>query len=162
MRGRPAQKTLRIPGASSTSVHADAMFGAFLDLTCAYRFGAPGHDVVAATLRDPATSTLLGSCYYFPGTLPATCSADLGLTARIEPMGGEYSLVLETERFAHAVGIELDDFLPLDNYVSVEPGESRRIVLTAMRPAASLRGRVSALNGSGPVPIVASEAAHVR
>ena len=112
MRGRPAHKTLRIPGGSSTSIHADEMFGAFLDLTRAYRFGAPGHDVVAATLRDPATATLLGSCYYFPGTLPATCPTDLGLTARIEPMGGEYSLVLETKRFAHAVGIELDDFLP--------------------------------------------------
>jgi beta-mannosidase len=162
MRGRAAHKTVRIPGASSTSIHADAMFGAFLDLTCAYRFGAPGHDVVAATLRDPATATLLGSCYYFPGTLPATCSTDLGLTARIEPMGGEYSLVLETERFAHAVSIELDDFLPADNYFSVEPGESRRVALTAMPPGASLRGHVSALNGSGPVPIVASEAAHVR
>ena len=162
MRGRPAQKTLRIPGGSSTSIHADEMFGAFLDLTRAYRFGAPGHDVVAATLRDPATATLLASCYYFPGTLPATCSADLGLTARVEPMGGEYSLVLETKRFAHAVGIELDDFLPADNYVCVEPGEIRRVALTAMRPAASLRGRVSALNGSGTVPIVASEAAHVR
>ncbi len=138
------------------------MFGAFLDLTRAYRFGAPGHDVVAATLRDPATATLLGSCYYFPGTLPATCPTDLGLTARVEPMGGEYSLVLETKRFAHAVGIELDDFLPADNYVCVEPGEIRRVALTAMRPAASLRGRVSALNGSGTVPIVASEAAHAR
>jgi beta-mannosidase len=162
MRGRPAHQTLRIPGGSSTSVHADAMFGAFLDLTRAYRFGAPGHDVVAATLRDPATATLLGSCYYFPGTLPATCSTDLGLTAHIEPMGSEYSLVLETRRFAHAVGIELDDFLPADNYVCVEPGEIRRVALTAIRPAASLRGRVSALNGSGTVPIVASEAAHVR
>ena len=111
-------------------MHADALFDGFLDLTYAYRFGPPGHDVVAATLRDRATGAILAAAHYFPCGLPAARDSALGLTARAEPIADGYALVLEADRFAHAVAIDADGFVPDDNYLHLEPGEPRRLVLS--------------------------------
>jgi beta-mannosidase len=157
MRGEPARTRLSIPAHGCHSVHADALFNGFLDLTYAYRFGPPGHDVVASTLRDPATGALRAAAYYFPGPLPAGSADDIGLTAHAEATGEGYSLVLETERFAHAISIDVDGFLPDDNYLNLEPGEKRRVGLEATTRDAVLRGSVSALNSRAPSPIVLSE-----
>ena len=77
--------------------------------------------VDAARSRDRRAGR---SRYYFP----AHCrpgSGELGLTAHAEETDEGYALVLETERFAHAVAIDVEGFLPDDNYLHVEPGETR-------------------------------------
>ena len=160
MRGEAACTTLIVPARGSRSVHADALFPGFLDLTYAYRFGPPGHDVVASSMRDRATGALLASSYHFPGALPSSRAVEIGLTARAEPAGEGYTLLLETERFAHAIAIDVEGFLPDDNYLSLEPGETRRIGLRATTSAAQLLGRVSALNGSDSARVVLSETVH--
>ena len=160
MRGDPARTRLNIPARGCRSVHADALFSGFRDLTYAYRFGPPGHDVIASTLRDPATGALRAAAYYFPGSLPVGGADDIGLRAHAEETGEGYSLVLEAERFAHAVAIDVEGFLPDDNYLNLEPGERRRVALRATDRNAVPRGSVSALNGRGTSPIVISEAVH--
>jgi hypothetical protein len=67
--------------------------------------------------------------------------------------------VLETSRFAYAVALEVPGFMPDDNYLHVEPGEPRRVVLRAETPERPLRGTAHALNGSAPVSIVAVDRA---
>jgi beta-mannosidase len=146
MQGIPARSTLRIPGRGYQSVHADALFDGFVDLTFAYRFGPPPHDVVAATLRDARTGALRAVACYFPGTPPADRAETLGLTARVEQTDDGYALVLETERFAHAVTIDIEGWLPDDNYLTLEPGEVRRVALHPMTDGSALCGSVSALN----------------
>jgi beta-mannosidase len=158
MRGVPAGTTINVPARGSRSVHADALFDGFLDLTYAYRFGPPGHDVVAATLRDRATGAYLSSAYHFPGTLPSGPGPDVGLTARAEPSAEGHVLVLETVRFAHAVAIDVDGWIPDDNYLHLEPGQTRRIRLRAATPAALLRGSVSALNSREPAMLAVAQA----
>ena len=74
--------------------------------------------------------------HYFPGTLPFEFEGGLGLTAHVEHTDAGHALVLETERYAHAVAIALDGFVLDDNYVSLEPGETRRI---SLRPVVSWR-----------------------
>jgi beta-mannosidase len=160
LRGVPASAPLSLPARGHQTVHADALFEGFRDLTYAYRFGPPAHDVIAATLRDAATGVLRAAACYFPGTLPASRGRDLGLSARTELTDGGYALVLETERFAHAVAIDVRGFLPDDNYLHLEPGETRRVGLRAVTRGAVPRGSVSALNSRGPVPLVAAEAVH--
>jgi beta-mannosidase len=157
MRGEPARTRLNIPARGCRAVHADALFSGFLDLTYAYRFGPPGLDVVASTLRDPATGALRAAAYYFPGSLPAGGADDVGLTAHAEETSDGYSLILEAERFAHAVAIDVEGFLPDDNYVNLEPGQRRRVGLRATARGGIPRGSVSALNGRGASPIVLSE-----
>jgi beta-mannosidase len=144
---------LTIPERGSRSVHADALFDGFVDLTYAYRFGPPQHDVVAATLRHPSSGAVLAAAHCFPCGLPTMRDDALGLVARAEPIAGGYIMTIETNRFAHAVAVEAEGFDPDDNYVHVEPGEPRRLVLRAQIPGLPLHGRVSALNGTAPVPI---------
>jgi len=162
VRGAPARSTLNVPARGHRSVHADALFDGFLDLTYAYRFGPQGHDVVAATLRDHATGALRSAAYYFPATLPAEPVGDLGLTAHAEPTDNGYALVLTTERFAHAVAIDVEGWLPDDNYLHLEPGEIRRVGLRTTADGRAPRGSVSALNGGSAVPVIVAEARKVE
>jgi hypothetical protein len=67
-------------------------------------------------------------------------------------------MVLEADRFACAIAIEADGFIPEDNYLHLEPGEPRRLFLRAEVPGRPLRGSVSALNGPGAVSIAQTEA----
>jgi beta-mannosidase len=159
LRGVPASARLRLAARGHHTVHADALFEGFRDLTYAYRFGPPAHDVIAATLRDAGTDVLRAATYYFPGALPADPDRSVGLTVRTESTDDGYALVIGAERFAHAVAIDVEGFLPDDNYLHLEPGETRRIGLRATHGAVP-GGCVSALNSRDVVPIVAAEALH--
>ena len=159
MQSQPSVSMLRLPARGAQSIHADALFDGFCDLTYAYRFGPPAHDVVVATLRDPSSGAVLTSALHFPGRLPSEMH-DAGLTAHAELTSQGYALVLETERFVHAVAIDVDGCVPEDNYLHLEPGEPRVVRLRTAARDAVRRGRVSALNGEASVPILFSEAAH--
>ena len=62
------------------------------------------------------------------------------------------------EHVIQARPVEAEGFVPDDNYLHLEPGEPRRLVLRAEVPARPLRGSVSALNGPGAVPIACAVA----
>ena len=127
---------------------------AFVDLTYAYRFGPPQHDVVASTIRDRATGNIIASAHGFPCGLPTMRDEALGLVARAEAIAGGYAITLETDRFAHAVAIEAAGFVPDDNFFHLEPGEPKRLFLRAESAGQPLHGCVVAVNGTGPVPIL--------
>jgi beta-mannosidase len=158
---------VEIPARGHRSIHANALFESFRDLTCAYRFGSLEHDLVACTLRDRVSGAVLASAHYFPHRLPAVWppDVDIRLTARVESIDDRLVLALEAARCAYAVEIDFDDFVPDDNYLYLEPGETRRI---GLRPNASCvlpaekRGRVSALNSQGVVHITLAETVDVR
>jgi len=160
--------SVSVPARGHRSVHADALFNGFRDLTYAYRFGPPAHDVIAASLHDARTGRFRASACYFPGLLPAGQSGDVGLTVRPELGADGYALVLATKRFAHAVAIDVDGFVPDDNYLNLEPGATKTVALRAVTPGVVPRGRASALNGrdnvqiKGPVkaPTGAAETVH--
>jgi beta-mannosidase len=151
--GVPVSTLLNIPARGHGSVHADAVFEGFADLTYAYRFGPPGHDVVAATLRNRGTGAILGSAHCFPCGLPTARDSALGLMADAQPIEGGYTINMKVDRFAYAVAIEAEGFVPDDNYFHLEPGDQRQIVLRADVPGRPLRGRVSALNGTASISL---------
>jgi beta-mannosidase len=154
--GGPAATRLTIPARSARTVSAGGLFDRFHDMTNAHRFGPRGHDVVAASLVDPASGDVVAAAYYYPYGLSSVRDSRLQLAARAEPIVGGYALVLEADRFAHAVVVEADGFVPDDNYLNLEPRQPRRLVLRADGRRV-LAGRISALNGVGSVPIVCGE-----
>jgi beta-mannosidase len=163
MQGQPGHSPMSIPARGHQSIHADALFDGFVDLTYAYQFGAPGHDVVAATLRDPATGAVRAAVSYYPDSLPMPHDvAGIGLSARAEPTSGGCALLLESERFAHAVAIDLDGWRPDDNYLALEPGEPRRVELRPIGNNSALGGTVSALNHHCAVPFIVTEAVSAK
>ena len=151
-----------IPARSHRSIHADALPDGFRDLTGAYRLGPGGHDAIAATLRDAESTGFLAAACYVPRILPAEPADELGLIANLETTSDGHVLIVNTEKFAHAVAIEVDGWLPGDNYFHVEPGEPRRVTLRPVHRDASLAGRVSALNGRSSIPLAITEPVDAR
>lgn len=168
--GAAARTTVTAPARGHRSIHADALFDGFLDLTYAYRFGPPGHDLIAATLTERSAGVVLAATSYTPLTLPVDRHRDLGLSARFEPLEGDKAggcaLIIETGRFARAVAIDVDGWLPDDNYFDLEPGLTRSIALRTVAsgaaPGGAMTGGVWALNGRGPSiirpPVIGSSA----
>jgi beta-mannosidase len=117
---------------------------------------------VAASLLDAASGDSVATAHYFPHGLPSARDGRLQLVARAEPIAGGYAVLVEADRFAHAVAVEADGFVPDDNYLHLEPRRPRRVVLRPDRPGRVLSGSVSALNGVGSVPIVCVERADVH
>ncbi len=157
--GEPGVRALVIPARSSCSVMADTLFGRFRDVNQAYQLGIRTHDVVAATLRDRARKTTLAVAHGFPGGLPAGRDSRLQLVARARPIAEGYAVTLEANRFAHAVTVRADGFVPDDNYLHLEPRQRRVLILRPVSQWQALVGSVAALNAAGEVPIVC-EARH--
>jgi beta-mannosidase len=156
--GAPESRRLTIPPQGACSVHADELFNEFRDMTNAYRFDRSGYDVIAATLRHHTNGELLASAHSFPVGLPPARENRLRLVARGTPRRDGYALVIEADRFAHAVAVDAEGFEPDDNYLHLEPRQPRTLFLRSRGPRRTLCGTVAALNGKGLVPIVCEEA----
>jgi beta-mannosidase len=152
-RGAHASTSIVVPARGARTTHADALLGAFCDLTYAYRFGPPGHDVVAATLRDRQTGEILSAAHFFPRAVPVAFDEALAIVATAEAHAGGYVVALEANRFAHAVAVESAGCVPDDNYFDLEPGETKRVVLHADGSGRPFGATVRALNGAAPVSI---------
>ena len=141
-------KEILLPPRDEIEIHVDTLFEGFKDLTYAYRFGPPSHDVVVATMNP------VGEAFYFPQGLPATREADIGLRAEATLCpDGTYALHVQTEKFAQSVTIRAEHLLPEDNYFHLQPGGERIIVLYPREKAEALRFSVSALNAYHEIDI---------
>jgi beta-mannosidase len=143
-----ATRSLTVPGRETLELPAAGMFAGFLDLSYAYRFGPPSHDLVVATLRGPQGSVLSQAFHLVPG-LTASRQAEVGLAATAASRtDSEIDLTISTRRFAQSVWIEADGFIPEDAYFHLAPGAERTVALrrATQGPARPLRGRVHALN----------------
>lgn len=145
---------------SAVEIQAADLFDGFLDLSYAYRFGPPAHDVVAATLRASG-GQVLARAFHFVQGLPNSKELDVGLTANVtQRVGGGHEMAVSTRRFAQSVCIDVDGFEVADNYFHLAPGDLRRVALRRFegadasdRPAA-VRGTVRALNAETSVAVI--------
>ena len=151
-----------VRGRSHRSIHADALLGGFRDLTCAYRFGPGGHDVVAATLRDAGSTTIRAAACYILARCPSERVSNLGLP----PVRNRRAMAIcwsWTRRNSRTPWPSTStSWIPDDNYFHVEPGEPRRVLLRPRQKGAALHGRVSALNGRSPSPLAVTEPVDAR
>lgn len=124
-----------VPARGSARVGADSVLGRFHDVAYAYRFGAPGHDLVVATLHD-AAGARIAAAFHFPLGLTNTKASDVGLGVEVERRADEsVALVVRSERFAQFVAVDAGDAVPDDNYFHVAPGDTHIVTF----PAASTR-----------------------
>ena len=148
---------------SSTRISVDGVLGRFHDVAYAYRFGAPGHDLVVATLD--VSGQRVADAFHFPIGLPSTRSDDLGFTASaIRVAGNIVAITVRADRFAQYVALETGAFVPDDNYFHLEPGAERVVLARAAGAGTSPRfdGIAHALNAHEGVRIaMATDAASV-
>lgn len=123
-----ARHSLCLPARSAQRVEAAALLDRFFDLTYAYRFGPPTHDVVVATLLAADSGEPLSQAIYLPDRRAAALKPP-GLRAQLEQVEGEWWLTVSTQRFARWVHIEDHAYHAAENWFHLAPGSSRRVRL---------------------------------
>ena len=148
-------RALQLPARLANEWPATDWFPGFLDLSYAYRFGPPGHDLIVATLRDGA-GVELDRAHHFDLAATAANRNDLGLSASASAVAdGRYDVEIRTRLFAQSVSIEAEGYAADDDYFHVAPGAVRKIQLCPQagdRPR-PLRARLHALNQFSPVKV---------
>ena len=151
-----ASRTLTLAPRETLEIPAAALFEGFIDLSYAYRFGPPPHDLVAATLTG-SDGEVLANAFHFIGGLNAARELDIGLSASATArMDGGFNLKVATRRFAQSVWVEIDGgFEASDAYFHLAPGSETTLLLRRSPAQADkpLRGRVHALNAHNPAKI---------
>ena len=146
-------REIRVAGHGTAQLGVAELLEGFFDLSYAYRFGPPSHDMIVARLRSD--HGVLARATYFPCGRGAGRVADLGLTAVARSLGdGQAELTLESRRYACAVRIDVAGHDPADNYVDVTPDDPQVILLRQRSGSGALTGTVQALNGESPVRIL--------
>jgi beta-mannosidase len=149
-----ATRELTAPAHGNVEFPVLELFESFLDLTYAYRFGPPGHEVVVAALHDHATGQALGEDCYFPLGMCAMPRRDIGLAAVARLLdSGDAELTLTASACARFVSIRQNGFVPEDQYFHLIPGRARILRLRRVSPSAEVNGYVYALNSAEPVRI---------
>lgn len=127
------------------------LLGSFFDLTYAYRFGPPGHDVTSARLADVTTGAVLAEAFHFP-LGRGQGRQRLGLEAELVQEGGGWYLAVSTGAFAQSVHVVDEAWRPADNWFHLAPGEGRRVALSPRgRTEAPPSGDVRAVNATDRV-----------
>jgi len=146
---------LTLGARSTVTVSSDTLLGQFLDVTYAYRFGAPDRDLAVGTLRSHGD--ILGQSFYFPLGHAFALEHDLGIQASHRPAGnGTHLLKVKTKRFAQAIAVNVRGYVAHDNYFHLEPGATRDILLRPFGAPPTFKGTVRPLNAFGPTEIMAS------
>jgi beta-mannosidase len=149
--------------AVSIAKHATVTFGLeqilgrFVDPSYAYRFGPPGHEVIAASLHRNRGDVPFAQSFRFPAGRRNQRSpiSELGLQGQARTLPeGAIELLITTRGFAWGVRATAAGFMPDDAYLGVEPNGKRRIVLTPLQPAQKPAIIVvTALNAEGRISV---------
>lgn len=131
-------------------IAATDLFGAFFDVTYAYRFGPPSHDVTVARLIDSATDEVLSEAFHFPSGYPQG-RQPLEIDGDLEAAGdGSWRLRLKTTGFAQSVHLDVPGFSISDDWFHLAPGAEKIITLlrtAGTEPGARPAVQLTALNG---------------
>lgn len=143
---REAGQTVTVSARSALSLSSAALLPAFFDITYAYRFGPPAHDVTIAWLSDPLTGELIADAWHFPD-IASLQPHDIGLDADLQHDTSGWWLVLRATSFALFLHIDDEAFVASENWLHLAPAQERRIALRAGREQADVpRGEIRALN----------------
>ena len=146
LRVEVGEQTVRVAPRSGLELDAATFFDAFHDLTWAYRFTPPAHDVVAITLLGH-DDEVLAEAVHLPAGLNRGIEPDVGLMATLHGAGDDrWQLEVGTRRFAQWVVLEVPGYRADDSWFHLAPGARRRVNLVRAGADGPPRGEVRALN----------------
>lgn len=134
------ERAIEVPPRDALEIPALSLFESFYDLSYAFRFAPPSHDLIVARLKDTPYEA-----FYFPLGLPNTRELDLGLAAEARLEGDDLIVTIRTRRFAQSLTVEVEHFSPDDAYFHLAPGTERTLRFRRTSEGAP-RGVVRALN----------------
>jgi beta-mannosidase len=134
LRVENAEQAIVVAPRGAATISASALLGGFRDLTRAYRFGPPAHDVVVATLASP-TDGSERDAFYFPLGSARPRLADIGLTAILEHGDPQqWRLTITSRLLAQWVAVDAPGYTPSDSWFHLAPGATRTILLRGADP----------------------------
>lgn len=108
---------------------ADSLLGHFYDLTYSYRFGPSKHNVISFELTK--FEEVLCHEFYFPeASLPDLVDQSCVKVKAISIDENDILLEINSTKLLYAVSIEVDGYLPRDNFFHITPNSIKRVVLT--------------------------------
>jgi beta-mannosidase len=147
-----ARRTVEVAPHATVEIAAASLFDGFFDLSYAYRFGPPAHDLVVATVRAP--SGTLAEAFHFPLGLPRARERDVGLTAEARADATGVVLVVKTRRFAQSIAVSVEGYEAEDSFFHLAPGGERTIPLRRLSAAAGARATLQPLNAEVSTKLV--------
>lgn len=152
-----AERLILMSPHQSETFGLEEILGRFVDASYAYRFGPPCHTVIAVSLHASRGEAPFAQAFRFPVGRGADREpiSGLGITAvgRLRS-DGTAEVLVSSRRLAWGVRVAAAGALADDCYFGIEPGGSRRIRLSAVRPGAALSSlTVTAVNADGRIPV---------
>lgn len=149
---------VQLPGRTQRMLSADEVLGGFYDVSYAYRFGPPHHDVAIVTWYDEQHQVISEAFHHIRRQAPMS-GGSVELQAAAEMSGhNEYRVTLRSNAFLHGVRLAARGFLPSDNYFHLPPERSKTVTFTSDGIAAQpFKVDVEALNLEMPVRVVLSK-----
>jgi beta-mannosidase len=129
------------------------LLGGFHDVTYAYRFGPPSHDVAIATLFDSQRTTLSEAFYFVESRDPGYLTTAQVVAEAESLADGRYQVTLRADRFLRNVNFDAPGLLPEDNYFHLTPARPKVVRLSPRQNGAKFKATISALNLPGPVVV---------
>ena len=152
-----AEEAVEIPPRSCETLCSDAILGGFYDVSYAYRFGPPKHDVVVVTLRN-TEKQVVSEAFYFPGKRQISVEKNVQVHAAASELeGGNYLLTLRSDTLLQAVHFDVKGFYPVDNYFHLAPQRDKEVLFIKHKEGGGkFKGYVESVNLSEPVNMVKS------
>lgn len=147
--------TVQLAGRSRKMLSADEILGGFYDVSYAYRFGPPHHDVAIVTWYDSDRQVISEACHFIRRRDPVPAAVTVeGTAERINAT--DYQVALRSDGFVHAVGLQAKGFLPDDNYFHLAPQRVKTVTFRPHKaPPSVFKVDVEALNLGLPIRISA-------
>ncbi len=147
------ETSLDLKGRGQTVLSADELLGSFYDVSYAYRFGPPHHDIVVATLLDADRNVLSEAFHFVRRRESIVAHASIEVVAEmINAL--EYRVTMQSDRFLHGVRLRAKGFRPEDNYFHLAPQRKKivRCIATSQSPA-EFHAEMEAINLENTVTI---------
>lgn len=105
-------------------LNVDEILGSFYDVSYAYRFGPPHHDVVIASLLD-SDRTVISEAFHFVRRRESFATAEAIETAVEMTSESDCCVRVRADRFLHNVRMTAKGFVPDDNHFHLAPGRTK-------------------------------------
>jgi beta-mannosidase len=145
---------ISVAARSRETLCADEILERFYDVTYAYRFGPPQHDVVAVTWYDDQRQVLSEAFHFIERQIkPDARNSDIAAQYTVLNEG-IVEVALTADRFLHHVFLKADGYLPDDNYFHLVPGRTKRVEFKPLseNPVA-FSAILEAINLASPAPV---------
>ncbi|MFO1023188.1 MAG: hypothetical protein U0903_21240 [Planctomycetales bacterium] len=141
------ERAVSIPPHSQATWSAEEILGGFHDVSYAYRFGPPSHDVVIATWYDGQRNVLSEAVHLLRKDVPQVLAGGELKCSAHAISDTEYEVLLGSDQFLHGLELKAAGYLPSDNYFHLRPGRTKSVTFRSLSPIPQpFRPELQALN----------------